>query len=386
MRTSASSVLVMLLLCLVPAVAPAAGNITLGTTEVHPYVSVKEDFSDNIFYTSTDERSDSITTITPGIRLVHPFRAHAAELEYYAVVNRYSKYRTEDTTDNFANGKVDLKFGSLFGLRLTDAYTQSHEPRASSSTGFIEEYRSNAAGLSATYQLADRSKVQVDYGRTDWRYLTSSFRNRDEDLVSGYFFYRFLPKTSVFVEYDFKKVSFVDGSLELDNTVGSALLGLTWEMSESSKGTVKAGTLAKDFSDKAKGSVSTWTGAVDVRHAFSERTAVTLGGSRVVNETSLLGNRYYITTGLSAELTHRFLSKLTGALRGTYGTDDYADALAAGEDARRDRTTTAGAGVTYKMHDWISLGLDYGLKDRRSNQSANDYTEHSTLLSVNIAL
>ena len=41
------------------------GNIHIGQLRVHPFVSVDETFSDNVFYTATEQKRDTIITYTP---------------------------------------------------------------------------------------------------------------------------------------------------------------------------------------------------------------------------------------------------------------------------------------------------------------------------------
>lgn len=377
-----NAVFMLLLLCLAPAPVRAEGNIHAGQLKINPYVSVSETFDDNIFYTSSDEKKDSITTTTPGLRLQMPFRIHSASLEYYSVFNRYHRYKDENTTDYHGNGDVDLKFGSLFSLKLADTYVKGHEPRSSSSTGFIEIFHTNAAAVSAMYRLADLSSVELDYGKSNWRFKTSDFRNRDEDLVSGYFFYRFLRKTSAFIEFDHKQVAFTQPALDLDNSVNSLQLGLTWEISARSKGTVKGGTISKDFKSPALADFNGWTASADVHHDFTDNTSVFLSGQRIVNETNLLGSRYFLTTGAYAELTHRFVRRLSGVARASYGEDRYSDVIPPDTAVRLDRTTLGGVGLKYLVKDWLELALDYNRRGRRSDIPLNDYNEHAYVLTA----
>jgi hypothetical protein len=212
--------------------AGAEGNIHIGQTEIHPFLSLKEIFSDNIYSTSTDEKSDSILETSPGVKIQMPIRMHRFEAEFWAIDRRYSTYKGEDTTDQHAKGLLDLKFGSRLSLTASGAYDKGHDPRSSSASGFIEVFRTNAGYGSATYQLTGRSKVQVEYTQTAWNYSTSSFRDRDEGLTSGYFYYRFLPKTSAFVQYDHKTIDYTDPTSVLDSTENSPLVGIQWDITE----------------------------------------------------------------------------------------------------------------------------------------------------------
>lgn len=379
----------------VPALAMAEGNLHLGPLELRPYVLVTESYSNNIYSTPINKKRDWYTVTHPGLRLNLPFRDNdMAAVEYSAVFQRYGKTDSENTTDHNANGLLDLKFGSLVGLKLTDAYRKGHEPRGSSSTGFIERFHTNDAAAALTYELADVSKVELDYTRTNWKFKTSPARDRDEDLASAFFYLKFLPKTSGFAEYDHKEVDYKLNAAEwplLNNnsSVDSGSLGLTWEATETSKGTVKAGYLHKNFSGANKKDYGTWTASADINHDFSDYTALTLNAARTVNEATLSGTRYLISTGGYAELRHVFLTKFMGVVHGAISRDKFSDATGGTSDptvTRRDLTVNSGAGLKYRIQDWLETGLDYTHKDRNSNLNENDYDENLYSISINFAL
>ena len=364
--------------------AGAAGNIRIGQMEIHPYLSLKEVFSDNIYSTSTLEKSDSITVTTPGVKLHWPFGMHKFEAEYYVVDSRYDRYRGENTTNHHAKGLLGLQFGSYFSLTGSGAFDKGQEPRSSSASGFIEVYRTNTASVTAAYQLATRSKVQLDYSKTTWNFMTSNFRDRDEGIMAGYLYYRFLPKTSAFIEYERKAVDFVEATTPLDNSMGSLLFGLAWEMTGRSKGTVKFGRTSKDFENSEVKDFSVWSWSVDLNHKFSERTSLTVVGQRQVNETNAYGTAYYITTGAYGELSHGFMSKMALLLRGSYGTDRFSNAVFPETLTREDKTRMLGTGLRYTMKDWLEFGVDYNRKNRDSNINVNDYHETQYVISANM--
>lgn len=371
----------------IPVVSRGEGNIHFGQLQVHPFVSLSETYNDNIYSTASDKKSDYIATTTPGISLLFPYRVHRLSLEYNAVIRNYNDHTEENTTDQNAKADLDLKIGSFLGLKLNDAYSKGHEPRGSSSTGTIEKYETNQASVSATYQLTDRSKVQLDYSRTAWSFKTSDFRDRDEDLVSGYVYYRFLPKTSAFLEYDYKTVDYRStGGNILDNKVQSGLMGLTWEMSEISKGTLKGGYLKKEYDSSLVNGVTTWAASLDLNFDFSDYTNLKMMGQRSVNEASLKQTRYFTTTGGYLELSHKFYRRLAASIRGSYGEDEFSDAVAPETKARVDVTTTGGVGLKYFMRDWLEFALDYNRADRDSNLDANDYQINSYTTTVKMAL
>jgi polysaccharide biosynthesis protein VpsM len=378
--------LLLFALCLpVPAFA-AAGNIHYEALQIHPFVSVQEAYTDNVFAVATNTEHDWITTLTPGISLLLPYGRHSFSADYRVAYAMHSRFASEDTTDQYANGMADLKLGSLFGLKLSDAYTKGHEPRNSSTSGEIEKYEKNAATVVGTYQLADRSKVQVDYTRDFWNFAVNDYRDRQEDLVAAYVYYRFLPRTSGFIEYDFRNFNYDQKQNGLDSKTNYGFLGVMWEMSAITKGTVKAGYLSKQFDASGQEGLRTWTASADVNHAFSESASIRLVALRDANESSALGTRYYITTGAYGQYTQKLAAKISGVARISYGVDDYSNPIPPDTLARYDKTFVGGVGLKYQMRDWLEFALDYDHRNRDSNIDVNDMVENTYSLTVNFAL
>ena len=346
-----------------------------------------ETFNDNVFATATDPNYDWITTTTPGIKLLMPFRRHSFAAEYKAAINNYANYTSENTTDQFASAMADFKFGGQLGWKLGDAYTQGHETAASAASGQIEEYDKNVASTALSYVFADRFKAEVAYSWTSWEFslLDNQFRNRHEDLIATYLYYRFLPKTSAFIEYDFKNVIFEQKADGLDNQVNSPLLGLTWEITANTKGTVKAGYLHKAYEASGQSNIDTWSASADLNHAFSDYSSLKVVGLRDVNEANIQGTSYFVTTGAFAEYTHKLAYKLSAIARSSYGTDDYSNAAGTNPD-RQDKTFLGGVGLKYQMRDWLDFTLNYNYLDRNSNIDASDLINNTTSLSVNFAM
>jgi hypothetical protein len=360
----------------VPAWAPP--TLRAGPLQINPFFSVSETFSDNIKYTQDDKKSDSITTITPGLRLQLPFQTNVAELEYYYVVARYGKYTEDNVNDHHVRGSVDFKVNERFELRLSDNYDRGHEPRSSTPTGTIEVFHSNVADVSASYQLADRFTAHLDYGKSTWRFITSHFRDRAEDQLTGAVFYRVLPKASVFIEYGHQKIAYAEETLDLDSTVGTMQAGLTWDFSSRSKGTLKAGLARKDFTSSTWSNGTVKVGSADLRHEFASDTTVVLTARRSMNEPDIQGINYFISTGAYAELTQRFAQQWAAMLRVAYVQDQ--------NSIRTDRTALSGAGIRYRANDWLDFALDYNRRKRQSNIQGNDYTEQSSIIMVNVSL
>jgi hypothetical protein len=171
----------------------------------------------------------------------------------------------------------------------------------------------------------------------------------------------------------------------MDSAENGAQLGLTWELTKRSRGTVKCGVMRKTFEDAQAPTLKTWTYSVDMSHELTGRTSVMISGARRVNESSLSGNSYLITTSGGADLSYQFVGKLFGVVRGSYSMDSFANAVPPDTVRRIDRISATGVGLRYAFKDWLGFTLDYTTSTRRSNLSQNDYVAHTTTVAVNMS-
>ena len=379
-------VLFFIILCFTPA-ANAEPNLHAGSLRFHPYLFLRELHSSNVYSTATDRNSDYITTVVPGLKLELPIGKHGLEVNYNAVLDRYGKYMGENTSDHNANESGEMNLASVFKIKLSDDYKKGHEARGASSTGFIEKFWTNSAGGTLEYSLTDLSKVRLDASYDKWNFTTSKFRNRHDYDNSLYVYYRILPKTSVFGEYDHKRTTYELRSPDLASRTDGGQIGLTWEISERSKGTVKTGYLKKNFSDKSLKDHGSWIYSVDVSHDFSSKTSVKLLGERTIREASLSGTSYLQTTYGRVEFFQRVYDKFAASLNGSYGVDKFSNAVPGISPlVRRDVNVAGGAAVKYMMRDWLDFSVGYTHRTRNSNIDVNDYDVNEYMLQINAAL
>ncbi|MBI5971496.1 MAG: outer membrane beta-barrel protein [Deltaproteobacteria bacterium] len=379
------------LVFLFPAISYTAENapgarINFGGLEVHPYLVMKERYTDNVYATGTLQRQDTVTTTVPGLKLQWPVRMHYLEAEYNTALERHDTYSEDNTQDQALRGLAKFNIMGDFTLQLRDDYARGHEPRGSSSTGFIEKFDRNAAGGSIEYKLADISKIEVDYTAVKQEFLSSKFRNRIEHLAQGFVYFRFLPKTSAFLEYDVNNFNFDRDAPDLDNTAERALGGVTWEVSEQLKGTIKGGYQWKKFNDPTIMTYDTWVASLDITHALSDYTSIKLIGERKTNESNLQTASFFQTTGGFAEFSHFFTRSAGVTLNGSYGRDKYTFKNAPRDLAREDVYVSGGIGFKYLPSDMIEAAVHYRHRTRNSTQDAFDYDENSYSVTLNVGL
>lgn len=371
---------------LFPALVMAEGNLHAGPLEIHPILKATESYTNNVYSRPNAKKRDWYTTTIAGLRLDLPFREHLLDLGYQATFNRYAKYDEENSTTHVADGLLDLKLGSRFGLTLSDRYSKSFESRGETATGIQEHFETNAATVSVAYELVDVSEVRLDYTKTTWDYKNSTYRARDEDLAEAYIYLKFLPKTSAFIEVDGNNIDYNDSNSSQNSQEITGLLGLTWELSDSSIGTVQAGYMKKNFNDKAVRDFNTWVAFADINHDITESTRIVLDAHRKVSETTLVGSRYILNTRGSARLIHSFFTKFSVDIHASLSKDAFSDINTGATLVRKDSTSASGVGVNYDIQNWLTAGLGYEQRDRNSNVDTADYDENIYSVSLKFEL
>lgn len=158
-------IVVCFLLCmLLPVSAMAA-------MEIHPRLSLEQEYNDNIDLTADNEEEDWITTVEPGINLLYNNRSLEATIDY-ALRYRFYKDNDDENLDEFkdvqrADASVLLFPGRPFTLRASESITREA----------LDERDDNEFNDSVNRTTVYRTLVSPEY---NWR-LTPTF-----SLVFGY--------------------------------------------------------------------------------------------------------------------------------------------------------------------------------------------------------
>ncbi len=347
-----------------------------GSFEITPFIAVTERYTDNVFCTNTDVKSDFSTVITPGIELVFPRfkRNYHIDFLYQGDFERFNTFTSENADNHKVQGLFDVAFPVGMELHLKDLFLRTHDPRGVNISPELDFYKSNLFSASAAYSFADRFKVQADYNNyvLDYEAERNNFRNRTDNSLAGYIYYRFMPKTSAFVEYEYVITDFRESD-DLDNKQYNIYGGITWEVTGKTKGTVKGGYGKTDFNDPTVEGFKSWIMGVAIDHNFTSRHSIKITGSRSMNDTNFLGANFFVTTTLSAEYLQRLTGKISAKANVGYSIDSYR-----GEIPRDDHTWQAGAGLVYEFKRWLLTEAGYSYTNRNSN--IDDFTyENNTV-------
>jgi hypothetical protein len=177
-------------------VLPPAGSA--GPDKVQPYVSLKQEYSDNILFSSANEQEDFITTGTGGILLSRKDERTDAKLDAKLLRLLYWDNDQLDSTDGGILGSWKYKATERFGIGATAEYSKdSRRDKDTDTTGLVlsgDRERTDFS-VSSDYLFSELSRGEVTGG-----YGTSKIDeiNDDEDsntISLNFAFTRNLSKT-----------------------------------------------------------------------------------------------------------------------------------------------------------------------------------------------
>lgn len=373
---------------------------------LHPFLGITEYYTDNVFNTSEDEKSDFVTVISPGIWLTLPhiyerllkidtsnvapggftlsrykpeyFRRYQTYLFYTADIEKFSKYSSEDTVNHKAEGLLQYNFRGGLSAEMIDQFIKSHDARGTGLSTELDKFRSNLINVILTYDLSDRLRFRMDYANflVDYEASRNDFRDRDDNAVSGYVFYKFKPKTSFFIEYEFVDIRY-DKNVLSNSREHHYFGGLQWDITAKSKGSVKAGYGKKDFISSSE-SGEHFILEVQLDHHFTPKTSLVMKASRKTYETNISTTDYILSNTVEAEYIQRLTGKITGHVNLSYMRDEYkGDLTFAGETKeRRDDFYRGSFALQYEFKEWLKTDIGYIYDRRQSNFSDFDYTSN----------
>jgi len=382
----------------------------------HPFLSVGGFYTDNLFQTDDNEKSDNVAIITPGIWLSLPatrqklievntrntvpgglalsrFRTETTRrfqgyALYRADIREHDKYTDENRTDHRAEASFKVSLRGGLSLEVFDVYEIDHDPYGTGGTPNreLDKFDSNLFNAILAYQMTPKTLFRLDYGNyyLDYDKDRNSYRNRTDDSISAYMFYNLTPKTAMFLQFEYIEVDY-DKDINSDNDVVNYYIGAQMRTSKKLRGRVKVGYGHKDFDDSAYNDRDEWLAEARLDYFFTPKTSIYLRGTRRVLESDSLGSNSILSYRTQLGYRQRFTAKLRGEMAVYYTDNEYKDSPAA-TPKRDDEEYGFIAAVGFTPIRWLNISAGYEYEERDSNIDDNDYTSNTVFLRLTTAL
>ena len=373
----------------VHAIDPA--SVSLGPVSMVPTFTMQTGHDDNIFLTSTGEKSSAVTVINPTVQFIAEEGASAYKITADVSRGIYHSSSNDNYTDAQLRADAHLVFDVRNKLDLLAAYVKAHEARG---TGLTEganatvnsapvELDEKRVGATYTYGASEaqgRIVGKLSYTVRDYNNFRNLTRSRDRDTLSTgvTFYYRVMPKTSLLLEarrIDTDYQNDMAGIASLDNNEWKYLVGAEWDATAKTSGIVKAGYAQKQFSDAGRDDKGSFTWEAEVSWALRTYSVFVLRTGQELEESnsadSFIDSRF-------ASLTwgHAWNDRMKTALAYDFTNEEY------DLSDREDDTQSFSTGVSYDIRRWLTLAFDIEHVERNSNQAAFNYDNNSVFMGV----
>ena len=190
----------------------------------HPYIIIEEKWTDNLFTTQSNEKSDFVTTIAPGIWLAFPanrekllalnttttasggmklsrikpegLRRFQTYFLYSPEVELYADHSDHNHFNHNAQALFRYNLNNGLSFDIIDIFKNEEDISGDGTTDTLYRYRSNLVDFITTYDPSDKLTLRLDYSNyyLDYSEDVNDYRNRMDNGVDFYLFYKFKPK------------------------------------------------------------------------------------------------------------------------------------------------------------------------------------------------
>jgi hypothetical protein len=391
-------------------------------SKFHPYITVSEEYNNNINLSHTNKIDDFITTVNAGFKFSaveekkygidldfaggfvfyarhHNFdyfspsgslnawyvatprltfrvrdyliRSDAAREQVYtanALPNQYllSTERTHAIyIRNVVEPSVEYQFakeGLISVLYRNNIYRNQNR--------LYEDSMENTINPKLTYQFDIKNGVSLDY------YLTSGTYQRSPDQlaqgVTPRYTYRFNPRTSIFGEYHFEWQDFK--SPGVDYYVHNPSLGIEYKFSPTLSGTAQVGYF---WQIPEQGSETTGPSFNLSLVKSAQRTTYSLSFQGGYTEDYFTAeNRGFVKTYMVyGTISHKLTDKMTVGVNGSMQ-------RAINGNDQKDWIWGISGNASYALLKWLSLSLQLAHTEDHSNISNLDYSQYRAIFTA----
>jgi len=377
---------------LVAGIANAVGvedavPVHIGALKVYPTLEVGEKHNDNIFAQEKGTKSSLITTVSPAIAVVLEKGVNRIDASYRLDNGSYLSSHNDDYTDHFVSLNEAYIPTRRLNISAWGTYSKAHDPRGSTFTGTTisfktpDRYHESVVGAKVQYGVKAVIGLKAEYTSKRYENHLSITKTRELDTTGGIFSLAtpIAPKTIAVFEARYKRFNYKEltTTQNLDSTEQTYLLGLDWQATAKTSGTVRVGYLRKRFTKAGmtNNSQPTWELTALWEPLSYSRWQLTSSFAPVETEGT---GHYSKSARTNLVWTHEWSSRFSHHASIGYSQDTY-EGLPI---KRKDKLFTTVLGMDYQLLRWLSIGADYDFTNRNSNAVNSSYRQNTWLLRV----
>lgn len=365
--------------CIAPEVR-AAGNIHIGSLEIHPYESITQTYNDNIFLEpAKQENSDQITESKIGLRITKPVvpgRDFLLNINYFADIIEYNNNTSQDRVDHTVNARGDFLFAGQLILRLVENFKKTANPPNSELADLEKRLRNINKAVLGYRGKKVSFEVSSQFIRDNYDTLNSL--DKKEYITGNTVFFNVSPKTSFFAEYTSGKVRYDENTTNVDSEYRQWQGGVKGQLAPKLTGILKVGYKETDYDDARKTTDRDFAGVTTFTrftYRLKQRSTVTIFGDRTSVESTFLTNNFFIRNHAGGSIDHQLTKKIFVLGEGSYQFNRYPEKVTfSGKTERREDNLRSGkGGFRYEFKEWLHISAEYLFREKDSNFDAFEY-------------
>lgn len=339
---------------------------------------------DNVGLSSGTKRSSMVMMLNPSLSIGIEGPLH----RYFAIYRgSYAQYASA-TGSNYENHNVTLQASDEWSTRVRTAfqydYLRGHDPlgaTGSAATAADPWSIHTARGTVAYGAEGAPGGISGTVGYRERRYLArvQDFRNHQQLDVGGSLSLRLTGKLSAIAAIRLADITH-EHARNLDSTEAHYSVGVRWEATGRTTGSLRVGYMTKDFVNPAFGNPAIPTYEATVTWAPLTYSIFELAARKAFVEAVELGSSAVIDNYGAFSWSHAWSDRTRSTLGAGYGRQSH-EGL-----ARVDNYYSVSARGTYRLERWLYLGAEYRRDGRASNLAGFDFSRNVLLFTVESAI
>jgi hypothetical protein len=339
--------------------------------------------SDSNITRTAEKTSDRLAVFSPQLQFLSHVGQHTFVFDYQGDLSVYN----DNSQYNYNNHDFKLgaqlghsyQFSSEFALgyqnKIEDPGANNAAPQVISEFNQLTRKTALAKIYYGTKSSNGQLVLGLDHNQERYTNNQQSFRDLDQNTLTGTFFYRIVPKIRILFEASVATFDDVAGIRSSDQN--RFLAGVEWAATAIISGTFKVGYLQRDNVNESFNDISGLSYNLDMIWQPNSYSKVIIGSKRTTLESAQQDIGGFISTSYSLGLEHALSSRTQ--LNASY---EQAESDFNNVQNRSDTGKSIKMGISHSLHTWLDIRLDYRYSARSSNDEIFVFSSDSLGLSL----
>lgn len=347
-----------------------------GRLPIRARLSISGTYDDNIFISPTNEESDFIWNITPGVSYETSDPTlnleHFFSVSYDPTIVLFTDNSDQDALEHNAYGmyrfmteKVTLVLDQRF-QRLSGSTTDAGNriDRDIYNTGFV-----------VNYQVTGKSQLELEAGYDVADYDDNTKFDSNDIHFGLFWLYQVAPKLVMGLGPEF---GWVDVEGNPNQTYQRATGRITYDATEKFSITARGGLEFRQYEDTGAGDDDNVTPVMSLQALYKpfDGTELSLNVYRRVTPSSVIARQNFISTGFSANVRQRMFQKYYLGLAGGFENSEYESTNNLIAANREDDYFFIRPSFDWDVTAWWTLTAFYEFRENDSNRFTNTFTNN----------